>query len=115
MVSTDKKINVATGSVPHLAFLDGLRALAAMYVVLHHAKLQAGFNPDSVAWPVRIFAGLFNFGHYAVTLFIVLSGFCLTLQLLSTSFLACCCLHRGLSKICVIVSYMVVHLHAAAA
>jgi peptidoglycan/LPS O-acetylase OafA/YrhL len=56
-----------------LAFLDGLRALAALTVLLHHARLQV--------WPK---AHGFE-GRLAVDLFIVLSGFCLTLPLLKTS------------------------------
>ncbi len=51
---------------PHLRYLDGLRAAAALFVVLHHAWLEAG-QPYQVL------------GHYAVGLFIVLSGFCLML------------------------------------
>jgi peptidoglycan/LPS O-acetylase OafA/YrhL len=50
----------------HLHYLDGLRAAAALFVVLHHAWLEAG-----LAYNVL--------GHYAVGLFIVLSGFCLML------------------------------------
>jgi peptidoglycan/LPS O-acetylase OafA/YrhL len=50
----------------HLGYLDGLRAAAALFVVLHHIWLQAGL-------PVYLF------GHYAVGLFIALSGFCLML------------------------------------
>jgi peptidoglycan/LPS O-acetylase OafA/YrhL len=58
--------------VTRLAFLDGLRALAALTVLLHHARLQV--------WPK---AHGFD-GRLAVDLFIVLSGFCLTLPLLKT-------------------------------
>lgn len=56
----------AARPVTHLRYLDGLRAAAALFVVLHHAWLEAGlaYNP---------------FGHYVVGLFIVLSGYCLML------------------------------------
>jgi peptidoglycan/LPS O-acetylase OafA/YrhL len=62
-----------------LEYLDGLRALAALYVVLFHAGV--GFLDE--ARPVRGFArnlqrGL-SFGHDAVAVFIVLSGYCLML------------------------------------
>ena len=50
----------------HLGYLDGLRAAAALFVVLHHAWLWAGLP-------------LYVFGHDAVGLFIVISGFCLML------------------------------------
>ena len=56
-----------------LGFLDGLRALAALAVLLHRARLQV--------WPK---AHGFD-GRLAVDLFIVLSGFCLTLPLLKTT------------------------------
>ena len=54
----------------HLDYLDGLRASAALVVVLHHTWLQAGL-------PTYIF------GHDAVGLFIVISGFCLTLPIIT--------------------------------
>jgi peptidoglycan/LPS O-acetylase OafA/YrhL len=66
----------------HLAYLDGLRALAALAVVCCHARL-----PNWDQWPLgfaitnrlRMFSLYDNLGHFAVDLFIVLSGFCLML------------------------------------
>jgi peptidoglycan/LPS O-acetylase OafA/YrhL len=63
----------------HLAYLDGLRALAALYVVLSHV---ATFEPSyalSHDLPVRLMIGFFNHGREAVVMFITLSGFCLML------------------------------------
>ncbi len=63
-------------------FIEGLRGLAAFYVVLHHASANVLSSPDRVAGLPRIaYAGLqlFNYGGFAVSLFIVLSGFCLML------------------------------------
>src|SRR3954462_13179518 len=58
-----------------LDFLDGLRGLAALYVVLHHAALEV---PGGSLSPVSgIFRGLLRQGHFAVAVFIVLSGYCL--------------------------------------
>ena len=58
-----------------LAFLDGLRGLAALYVVLHHAALEVrGASPWRV---VEWSRGLLRHGHFAVAVFIVLSGYCL--------------------------------------
>ena len=63
----------------HLDFLDGIRGWAAFYVVFHHisqiyldesAKPEAGYY-----W----FSPLMQLGHFAVAIFILLSGFCLML------------------------------------
>lgn len=63
----------------HLPFLDGLRALLAVFVVVHHAYLTVWSEYRS---PLK-FAGIprspFLYGHWAVTVFIVISGFCLML------------------------------------
>jgi peptidoglycan/LPS O-acetylase OafA/YrhL len=61
--------------------LDGLRGIASLYVVLHHTWLEI--------WPVGHFptgwimtaTGWLIWGHFAVSIFIVLSGYCLTLPL----------------------------------
>ena len=56
-----------------IALLDGMRGLAALYVVLHHAYFEVSETAPK-EWLVGRFAWL-AFGHYAVALFIVLSGF----------------------------------------
>ena len=60
----------------HLGYLDGLRACAAIFVVLHHSWLEVwpGTGPASPVWTRWL-----TLGHAAVDLFIVLSGFCLML------------------------------------
>ena len=63
----------------HLGWLDSLRALAALYVVMSHIVLiiwpqMRGFHGSTLAA-----AGPFRYGHSAVGLFIVLSGFSLML------------------------------------
>ncbi len=70
-------------AVPHhLPHLDGLRAIAALYVVLHHAMLQASHptvHPHNwIEWTERILTG----GRLAVDLFIVLSGYSLMLTVI---------------------------------
>jgi len=55
----------------HLQALDGVRGAAAFYVLVHHAWLQAGL-------------GFYLFGHFAVGLFITLSGFCLMLPVVQS-------------------------------
>ena len=58
-----------------IASLDGMRGLAALYVVLHHAYFEVS-EAAPKEWLVGRFAWL-AFGHYAVAVFIVLSGFSL--------------------------------------
>lgn len=69
--------------VVHLGYLDSLRALAALYVVLQHVVLQVSPSGElnSIGFLKRFFY-LFRYGHYAVDLFIVLSGFCLMLPVI---------------------------------
>ncbi len=66
----------------HLRHLDGLRALAAVYVLLCHAFLEVNFQGQPPGNTAKFFLQFFFFGHYAVDLFIVLSGFCLMLPVL---------------------------------
>ncbi len=60
-----------------LAYLDGLRAVAAGYVVLFHAI--PGFSAENLTGPWRVLKRAFAYGHEAVAIFIVLSGYCLML------------------------------------
>lgn len=62
----------------HLGYLDGLRALAAVYVVLNHACSMHAHGED-LTGHARLLYLIFLHGHSAVNLFIVLSGFCLML------------------------------------
>ena len=54
-----------------------MRAIASVYVVLFHAVL--GFPRGELQGAWRAFRRLFAFGHEAVAVFIVLSGYCLML------------------------------------
>ncbi len=64
---------------PHLKYLDGLRALAAVYVLVHHSFLQVYPRYRPTAGDFTAWGDLFYYGGYAVAVFIVLSGFCLAL------------------------------------
>ncbi len=73
--NVEKKVN-------HLLYLDSLRGLAALYVAMEHANKI--FRPDIWNLPLAItnFNQIFVGGHYAVDLFIILSGFCLMLPVI---------------------------------
>ena len=76
-------ISVPSKAAPRLRlhYLDGLRGLAALYVVLYHCYMQIQGSLLLTAFPVvsRLAVYLLNFGHLAVDVFIVLSGYCLML------------------------------------
>src|SRR5215203_5813238 len=68
-----------TRGEPHrLDYLDAVRACAALYVVFHHIYLTVypGFPRNTGPW----YLGWLLFGHYGVAVFIVVSGFSLSLK-----------------------------------
>ncbi len=69
---------VAAPQRQRLAGLDGIRGLAALYVVVNHVFLRAfpGYPGDHASF----WAGWFIYGRFAVVVFIVLSGFYLALS-----------------------------------
>jgi peptidoglycan/LPS O-acetylase OafA/YrhL len=71
-----------TGSLkrPRFHFLDGVRGLAALYVTYTHVWILSFYAYGRSQEPTwfRLF-DIFKFGHDAVSVFIVLSGFCLML------------------------------------
>lgn len=61
-----------------LEYLDGLRGLAALYVVAHHVGIHVSFM--KLESPIaRCLWRIFDAGSLAVTVFIALSGYCLML------------------------------------
>lgn len=71
-------------SKPRLDYVDGVRALAALVVYLNHAYAQvtAG-DVDQLRNPWSLASYSMVAGHLSVTVFIVISGFCLTLPVIS--------------------------------
>lgn len=74
-----------------LQFLDGIRGLAALYVLVHHARwvLWEGYNQGYLKHPasynildtiLMYLFSFFKYGHEAVILFFVLSGFVIHLR-----------------------------------
>jgi peptidoglycan/LPS O-acetylase OafA/YrhL len=72
--------------VKRLPFLEGLRGIAALYVVFSHfmtmsdGRRASGWVSHAPDWLYRFMSG-FWYGNIAVAAFIVLSGFCLQLSL----------------------------------
>jgi peptidoglycan/LPS O-acetylase OafA/YrhL len=72
----------------HLAFLDGIRALMAIIVVLEHIYQALRFSYDPPALPKMLWniLAMFNVGQAPVVVFICLSGFVLTFPVLKGNF-----------------------------
>ena len=66
---------------PRLEFLDGIRGLCALYVAFYHAVFFTGNGIEKTQFTgvLQPLTGFLEFGHYSVAVFIVLSGFCLTI------------------------------------
>ena len=73
---------------PRYDYVEGIRALACLTVVLNHAVAEAFPILYLVEIPsvLSILQLWFAFGHHAVTAFIVVSGFCLGLPLAGGDF-----------------------------
>jgi peptidoglycan/LPS O-acetylase OafA/YrhL len=86
MVTADGSSGVVDApSRPHLQYVEGMRAAAALAVFVNHAYAQI-WNPDLERFPsgaLAAFSYFLVFGHLSVTVFIVISGFCLTLPVVS--------------------------------
>src|SRR5579872_5149061 len=72
-----------------LDFLDGIRGLAALYVAFFHvagalAKLSPADAARTPALALLAARGL-SFGHQAVGVFMVLSGYCLMLPVVRSA------------------------------
>ncbi|MFD1628605.1 acyltransferase family protein [Pseudopedobacter beijingensis] len=84
-----EKVNTTT--IKKLLFLEGLRGLAALYVVIHHARwfLWEGYSEGYLKHPEEYsligkitvyFLSIFIYGHEMVLFFFLLSGFVIHLR-----------------------------------
>lgn len=73
--------SAATARAGHLPFLDGVRAVAALWVLLGHCHLFAfGWQRSGSPWGRPL--DLLLYMHLGVDIFLVLSGFCLALPVI---------------------------------
>jgi peptidoglycan/LPS O-acetylase OafA/YrhL len=79
-LESEDTLQMAPSRHYRLDFLDGIRGLAALFVVLHHIYFNAvvDFPPSHVLGALTYFLYL---GRGAVDVFIVLSGYCLMLPI----------------------------------
>ena len=63
-------------------FVDGLRAIAALAVVLFH--FLGAVHETAVDWIWPVFDNLLSYGHLGVDIFFVLSGFVLPFSIRNT-------------------------------
>jgi peptidoglycan/LPS O-acetylase OafA/YrhL len=80
----------ARGADPHmmrrLGYVDGLRGLVALYVVLLHGLMEIDFRLDGGGLPAPVLGAvrILLMPRIAVSAFIVLSGFCLMLPVVES-------------------------------
>ena len=68
-----------------MAYLDGIRGLAALYVVLVHSYDYSSALPLQPALLWLAMAKFVRYGMFAVVIFIVLSGYCLMLPIVRSN------------------------------
>ena len=90
LINNQNKFNSITPSnTISLQFLDGIRAIAALYVLISHIWYQIwpaanppfGYSQRPTGLTLAATSWLY-YGHFAVVVFIVLSGFCLMLPVI---------------------------------
>jgi len=68
-----------------LPYLEGLRGLAALYVVFFHADYELSQYRAGSSAVLPFHARFMHYGHYSVAIFIVISGYVLSLPVLASS------------------------------
>lgn len=85
--STTPLPNQLKSVTPRLHYLDGIRGVAALYVVVAHCYLDTYYGVPEVArhtlfWTI---SKCLAYGYVSVSVFIVLSGYCLMLPVVKTA------------------------------
>jgi len=75
----------ARGAPRRLHFLDGLRGLAAFYVLLYHEATGDIVGHGTLSGGMSLLQALLYRGHFSVVVFIVLSGFSLMLPVVRST------------------------------
>jgi peptidoglycan/LPS O-acetylase OafA/YrhL len=76
-MTVDREATTPSLNPSRITGLDGIRGLAALYVVVYHIYLRAW--PGAAAAHAPLWADWFGYGRFAVIVFITLSGFSLAL------------------------------------
>lgn len=77
-VQAEPAVEAPAPAKKRLVGLDGIRGLAALFVVIHHCYLMSFAGYPAITGPA--WAGWMIYGHIAVVVFIVLSGFSLAVS-----------------------------------
>ena len=79
--------SLQTTPTKRFLYLDSVRAIAALYVVFHHASLEYyKFDVSNLTGVRKYVIKFFSYGHLSVDLFIVLSGFSLMLAVINNDY-----------------------------
>ncbi|WP_367186265.1 acyltransferase family protein [Mucilaginibacter sp.] len=65
-------------------YIEGIRAIAAVYVMMDHITLS--FKLQALTSLNQFVVNFFQYGHFAVDIFIVISGYCLMLPVLNSNY-----------------------------
>ena len=74
---TATSTTVSSAPRARLDYIDALRGAACLWVLLHHSLERYPVASGVAHWPLRALVAVANLGWLGVSIFLVLSGFCL--------------------------------------